>query len=177
MLDRGTGSILNTSSPGALWGSPLGTSYAASKGAIWSLTRCLYKEVYEAGITVNTIVPGANTNREPDKRGQVEVEAMKWLRLGSVRSGEPVAQRVGPIAAYLVSDEARDITGRTVYAAGNTVALFEEPQLVNTLILEGGWTTEALRRALHAVVPSGLPSPYQGDRDPANRARESVPSR
>jgi len=59
MMEKGWGRILNTSSVSALAGNIGQTNYAASKGAILSMTRSMGHELAKYGITVNAIVPGA----------------------------------------------------------------------------------------------------------------------
>lgn len=59
MMEKKWGRILNSSSVAALAGNFGQTNYAASKGAILSMTRSMGKELGKYGITVNAIVPGA----------------------------------------------------------------------------------------------------------------------
>src|ERR1700709_879551 len=59
MLDAGWGRIVMISSSSAQRGSPKMAHYAASKGALLSLTRSLAREYAQMGITVNNIPPSA----------------------------------------------------------------------------------------------------------------------
>lgn len=66
---QGYGRVINTVSRGAFFGDPQGAAYAASKGAIYGLTRALAVEGREHAILVNAICPTAWTPlyaRAPD---------------------------------------------------------------------------------------------------------------
>lgn len=167
MKEKGWGRIFNVSSPGGLWGSPLQTH----KGAVSSMTTVLYKEVYEYGITVNTLVPNAPTRDiPPEIAKKQQEESSKWLRPGLISTGEPDVEKIGPIVAYLASEECDDITGRSIFIAGDVIAEYSDVDLINSVISPGGWTYEALDKHFHHIVPAGPPSAYVGDRSPAKTA-------
>jgi NAD(P)-dependent dehydrogenase (short-subunit alcohol dehydrogenase family) len=85
-----------------------GIAYGAAKAAVWSATISLAAEGKPHGITVNAISPGAFTRMN---------EAM------FAASAPPEGLDLDPIhvarvVAWLVSDDAGDVTGRIVHAAG-----------------------------------------------------------
>ena len=59
MVARGRGGVVTISSDLGVGGSQGDAHYAASKGAIVGLTRALATEVAAAGVTVNSVAPGA----------------------------------------------------------------------------------------------------------------------
>jgi 3-oxoacyl-[acyl-carrier protein] reductase len=58
MRQAGGGRIINTGSGVGHAARPGNASYAASKAALWSLTRSLAMEVWKDGIEVNEVIPG-----------------------------------------------------------------------------------------------------------------------
>jgi len=108
---QGWGRIVNTVSEVALDPRLLGSggiAYGAAKAAVWSMTISLAEEGRAHGITVNAVSPGAFTRMN---------EAM--FRDAGPPSGldlDPV--HVARVVAWLVSDDADDVTGRIVHAAG-----------------------------------------------------------
>ncbi len=111
------GSIVNLSSISARLGSPHEyVDYAASKGAIDSLTIGLSKEVATEGIRVNAVRPGTTitdihaAGGEPDR-----VERVK-SRIPMQRGGEAV--EIANAIMWLVSDEASYTTGAILDVSG-----------------------------------------------------------
>jgi len=111
------GSIINLSSAAARIGSPNEfIDYAASKGAIDTMTLGLSKEVAEEGIRVNAVRPGlietemhldtGDINRPQKLRGLVPMK-----RAGS-------SSEVANTIVWLMSDDASYITGALVDVAG-----------------------------------------------------------
>lgn len=111
------GAIVNVSSAASRLGSPGEyVDYAASKGAIDTLTKGLSLEVAGEGIRVNCVRPGfIYTNihasgGEPDR-----VDRIKHL-IPMQRGGSP--DEVADIIAWLLSEEASYVTGSFVDVAG-----------------------------------------------------------
>lgn len=90
--------------------------YSGSKGAVEQFTRVAAKELGSRGITVNAVMPGAtvtdgfNSMVSPD----IKVEFEKGSPLG--RLGQP--KDVADIVAFVVSEEARWLTGQIIRATG-----------------------------------------------------------
>jgi NAD(P)-dependent dehydrogenase (short-subunit alcohol dehydrogenase family) len=111
------GAIVNLSSAAARLGSPGEyVDYAASKGAIDSMTLGLAKEVAAEGIRVNAVRPGIiytdihASGGEPDRVDRVKgTVPMK-------RGGYP--EEVAAAALWLLSDEASYVTGTTIDVTG-----------------------------------------------------------
>src|SRR5216683_850917 len=97
------GRIINTTSLSGLLGNFGQGNYAAAKGGIYSLTRTASMEFQRMGVTVNAIAPVALTRMTQD------LQMFKGL------TGEQIGpQYVAPVAAFLASDLAADITGTIV---------------------------------------------------------------
>jgi 3-oxoacyl-[acyl-carrier protein] reductase len=166
MIERRFGRILFTGSPAGVAHAAAGQlNYSAAKGALAALTRCLYKEVYEYGITVNTIVPnGPTSRRSPEEKREIARRAMGWVRFGYTpgSSTPPTLEQIAPVMAWVVSDAAAAVTGRQIYVGGDRIGFYPDPTIRTMLAHPGGWTYEALRQKLRAVIPSGPPSPFSG---------------
>jgi NAD(P)-dependent dehydrogenase (short-subunit alcohol dehydrogenase family) len=111
------GSIVNVSSAASRLGSPSEyVDYAASKGAIDTLTRGLSLEVAGDNIRVNCVRPGfIHTNMHADGGEPDRIERVKNL-IPLQRGGEP--EEVAASIAFLLSNEASYITGTFVDLAG-----------------------------------------------------------
>ncbi|HEY2013553.1 MAG TPA: SDR family oxidoreductase [Bryobacteraceae bacterium] len=111
------GAIVNVSSGAARYGSPGEyIDYAATKGAIDTLTVGLAREVAEEGIRVNGVRPGFIYTGLHAKGGEpARVDRVKTL-VPMQRGGEP--EEVAAAILWLLSGEASYITGTIVDVAG-----------------------------------------------------------
>jgi NAD(P)-dependent dehydrogenase (short-subunit alcohol dehydrogenase family) len=105
MLSAGGGSIVNISSIASLVGIPLLPAYAASKGGLDSLTRCLAIDYAKQGIRCNAVNPGL-----------VDTPISDPARLAQVLSDYPLGrpgtpEEVAKLVLYLASDESAWVTG------------------------------------------------------------------
>lgn len=121
MLRQGRGAILNMSS--ALASDPEPTffataGYAASKGAIEAFSRSIAAYYAPHGIRVNVIAP-ALVATAMSQRAQADEQVMEFLEKRQPLAGGPLstADLVGT-ALYLLSDDARMVTGQVVAVDG-----------------------------------------------------------
>ena len=108
------GSIVNLSSGAATLGGPGEyVHYAASKGAVDSLTVGLSKELGADGIRVNAVAPGAIYT-------EIHLDPARPDRIGAQtplgRAGEP--EEVAAAVAWLLSEDASYTTGAILRVAG-----------------------------------------------------------
>lgn len=122
MLDAGWGRIVMISSSSAQRGSPGMAHYAASKGALLSLTKSLAREYGPAGITVNNIPPsGIETPMQHQSQAAGHLppndQMAASIPLGHLGTGDDIAAAVG----FLCSEQAGFITGQTLGVNGGSV--------------------------------------------------------
>ncbi|MFK0280207.1 SDR family oxidoreductase [Streptomyces sp. NPDC090499] len=112
------GRIVNISSGLTRFANPDEIAYAMSKGAVEQLALHYAKLLGPRGITVNSVAPGITRNGNPLFDIPEAVAAMSALSAFN-RVGEP--QDVADVIAFLVSDDARWVTGSFVDASGGTL--------------------------------------------------------
>ncbi|AWW28788.1 oxidoreductase [Echinicola strongylocentroti] len=107
------GAIVNfASQAGRDGGGPGAFLYAASKGAVSTLTRGLAKEFGPQGIRVNALNPGMIATKFHDDFTKNEVR--EKVAGGTPLRREGKAEEVADLVAYLVSDESSFLTGNNV---------------------------------------------------------------
>jgi NAD(P)-dependent dehydrogenase (short-subunit alcohol dehydrogenase family) len=123
LVAAGEGRIINITSVAGKIGYALRSPYAASKWGLIGLTRSLALELGERGVTANAIAPGGTRGERLDTvirdrataLGRTPAEVEREFFTGTTalkRMVEP--EEIAATALFLVSDEARNITGETI---------------------------------------------------------------
>ena len=115
MVGTGWGRIINISSIVGQTGNFGQTNYAATKGALISLTESLARELARKGITVNAVAPGFI---ETDMVSGMPAEALAQVKamtpMGRLGKPEEIAEAV----TFLASPRASFITGQVIGVNG-----------------------------------------------------------
>jgi 3-oxoacyl-[acyl-carrier protein] reductase len=109
------GRIVNISTDGTHLSFPGATAYLGSKGALEQYTKGLAQELAPRKITVNTVSPGfTETGMMTDQFRQIGTQLSPLKRLGTPKD-------IADVVAFVVSDEARWLTGQNIHAGGGIV--------------------------------------------------------
>ena len=94
-------------------------AYAATKAAVEQLTRIFAREAGKRGITANIVSPGpVDTELFRSGKTPADIERMAAMAaLGRLRATDDIAQ----VVLFLVSDEARWITGQNIGVNGGII--------------------------------------------------------
>jgi NAD(P)-dependent dehydrogenase (short-subunit alcohol dehydrogenase family) len=167
MREQGTGGAIVNTVSAAHFGNFGQTNYAASKGAIASMTYTWALELARYGIRVNAISPTGSTRmsatyKGPDGR-EVELPFIDPTRNGA-------------FVAFLCSDHADYVTGQIFGSGGERVVILEHPKYGNAMYKDGGWAVSDLiekfeghmKKELESVGLMKLPYPFlDGVKPPA----------
>jgi NAD(P)-dependent dehydrogenase (short-subunit alcohol dehydrogenase family) len=114
-LMRDGGAIVTISSDCIYWGAPRLLHYATSKSAIVGMTRSLARELGERMIRVNCLLPGLTvveaTKDIPEQRWSDYAEKQMLKR-------KQMPDDLDGVVAFLLSDDAKFITGQTLAVDG-----------------------------------------------------------
>jgi 3-oxoacyl-[acyl-carrier protein] reductase len=115
MVRQRRGSILNIASISGIVGMAGQTNYSASKAGLIGFTKALAKEIARRNVTVNALALGLiETDMTGGLAEEYKKKMLEQIPLGRYGTVEEVAK----VAAFLLSDDARYITGQVIQADG-----------------------------------------------------------
>jgi NAD(P)-dependent dehydrogenase (short-subunit alcohol dehydrogenase family) len=89
------------------WTSDGAAAYAAAKSAVVALARTVAAEVRDQGVRVNAVLP-STLDTQANRAAMPDADATRWVALDSAAS----------VIAFLLSDEARDVSGAAIPVYG-----------------------------------------------------------
>ncbi|MFE7244073.1 SDR family oxidoreductase [Streptomyces sp. NPDC057580] len=150
--------IINTSSGAGLQGSVGQGAYSAAKAGITALTLVAAQELAPYGVTVNSIAPSARTRMTEGPFAQ---------KMAPPEDGFDTMHpgNVPPVVAWLASEDAGDVTGRTIEIEGGRVCVEDGWRHGATLDLGRRWTAAEAGDHLRTLLSkAATPEPVYGAR-------------
>jgi len=132
------GRIINTTSLSGLLGNFGQANYSAAKAGIYGFTRTCAIEFAKMGVTVNAIAPVALTRMTED---------LAMLKGASADQLGP--QHIAPVAVFLASELAADLTGQIVGVQGSRIFAYkmEQSDGVERAAEAGVWSPAEIKEA------------------------------
>ena len=141
---QGSGRYINMTSTSGLVGNLGQANYSAAKLGIVGLSKSMALDMAKFNVTSNCIAPfawsrmiGTIPAETPDQKARVE----KLKRMETAK--------IAPLAVYLASDRAQDVTGQVFGVRANEIYLFSQHRPLRSVHRAEGWTPEAI--AAHAM--------------------------
>jgi NAD(P)-dependent dehydrogenase (short-subunit alcohol dehydrogenase family) len=129
MIRAKAGRIINISSVSAKVGAAYNSAYASSKAAVLGFTRSIARETAQLGITVNAVCPWhvdtelvrESMGKRAKMFGKSSDEYLEEIVGHSPQKRLIEAREVAALTVFLMSHEARGITGQSLNVCGGTV--------------------------------------------------------
>ena len=125
MIERGSGSIIHTSSGWGVLGGDHAAAYCAAKGGLIVMAKAMAIDHGPDGIRVNCVCPGdTETPMLPD---DAEKRGMSWEDYLAGASDRPLgrigtAQEIARAVLFLASDDSSFVTGEALVVDGGGIA-------------------------------------------------------
>jgi NAD(P)-dependent dehydrogenase (short-subunit alcohol dehydrogenase family) len=153
MREQKWGRFINMTSTSGLIGNVGQANYAAAKLGIFGLTKATALDMARYNVTANCISPFAWTRMIGTIPTETEVQK---ARVEKIKKLSPA--HIAPVAAFLASDAAKDITGQVFGVRGKEIMLFSHERPIMRVHHDEGWTVERLTEMFpgtlqHHLVP------------------------
>lgn len=112
----GQASVVNIGSDAVWMGKTLYLHYVASKAAVYGMTHAMARELGPDNIRVNTLSPGFTTTEVP--RATFTSEQLEGIMKSQVLKRLADTGDMVGVAAFLMSDDSRWMTGQTFHVTG-----------------------------------------------------------
>jgi NAD(P)-dependent dehydrogenase (short-subunit alcohol dehydrogenase family) len=151
-----SGAYVHMTSTSGLIGNLGQANYSAAKLGIAALSKSIALDMARYNVRSNCIAPfawsrmiGSIPAETPDQKARIE--KLKMMETA----------KIAPLAVYLVSDEAKDVSGQVFSVRANEIFLMSQSRPVRSVHRAEGWTPEAV--GSHAI-PALRQSFYPLDR-------------
>ena len=154
-----SGAMIHITSTSGLIGNFGQANYSAAKLGITALSKSIALDMQRYNVRSNCIAPFAwsrMTSSIPASTPEQQA------RLEKIKVMTP--DKNAPLAVFLASDQAKDVTGQVFGTRNNELFLFSSPKPIRSIHHDGGWTPEQIAEiALPALKPSFMPLDRSGD--------------
>lgn len=158
--EQGSGSFVHFTSAAGLVGNVGQANYAAAKLGIVGLSQSIALDMARHGVRSNCIAPIAYTRMIASLMGDAPSDDPSVARFAGMGP-----EKVAPLAVYLVSDAAKDVTNQIFGVRGDEICLFSKPRPVRTETRAGGWSAEAIAADLMPSLAPDFPDPFETAND------------
>ena len=141
------GSFVHIVSTSGLIGNLAQANYAAAKLGIAAMSKCIAMDMQRFSVRSNCISPFAWSRMIGSIPTETEEQKARVERLKTMESA-----KIAPLAAYLASDRAKDVTGQIFAVRANEIFLMGQSRPLRSVHASNGWTVDTIaERAIPAL--------------------------
>jgi len=141
---QNSGRYINMTSTSGLIGNFGQANYAAAKLGIAALSKSMALDMAKYKVTSNCIAPFAWSRSIGSIPTETEEQKERVAKLKSLETA-----KIAPLAVFLASDQAKDVTGQIFAVRANEIFLMSQNRPLRSVHRAEGWTPETV--AAHAI--------------------------
>ncbi len=137
--EQESGAFVHMTSTSGLIGNLGQANYSAAKLGIAALSKSIALDMQRFNVRSNCIAPFAWSRMTSSIPANTPEEKARVEKLQKMD-----ANKIGPMAVYLASPAAQDVTGQIFGVRANEIMLFSQPRPIRSVHMSTGWTPEAI---------------------------------
>jgi NAD(P)-dependent dehydrogenase (short-subunit alcohol dehydrogenase family) len=137
--EQGSGSFIHLTSTSGLIGNVGQANYSAAKLGLVALSQSIALDMARFGVRSNCIAPFAwsrMTASIPATTPEAQQRVERMQAMG--------AEKIAPLAVFLASDRAADVTNQVFAVRRNEIVLFGKPRPVRSMARAEGWSAQSI---------------------------------
>ncbi|GMG93569.1 SDR family oxidoreductase [Cupriavidus metallidurans] len=154
--DQEGGAYVHMTSTSGLIGNFGQANYAAAKLGIVALSKSIALDMQRFNVHSNCIAPFAWSRMTSSIPAETPEEKARVAKLQRMEAG-----KIAPMAVFLASDAARDVSGQIFAVRANEIMLMSHSRPIRSVHMGEGWTPEAIGEV---AVPAMRNSFYKLER-------------
>jgi len=153
------GAYVHMTSTSGLIGNVGQANYAAAKLGLAALSKSIALDMRRFNVRSNCISPFAWSRMIASIPAETPEAKARVAKLQRMEAG-----KIAPMAVFLASDAAKEVTGQIFAVRANEIFLMSQPRPVRSVHRAEGWTAETIaEQALPALAPSFAPLDVSAD--------------
>lgn len=137
--EQESGAFVHMTSTSGLIGNLGQANYSAAKLGIAALSKSIALDMQRFHVRSNCIAPFAWSRMTSSIPANTPEEKARVAKLQKMD-----ANKIGPMAVYLASEQAKDVTAQIFGVRANEIMLFSQPRPIRSVHMSTGWTPEAI---------------------------------
>tara|TARA_R100001132_G_scaffold21198_1_gene18816 strand:- start:39910 stop:40848 length:939 start_codon:yes stop_codon:yes gene_type:complete len=137
--EQGEGAFVHFTSTSGLIGNFGQANYSAAKMGIVGLSNSIALDMARSNVRSNCIAPFAWSRLIATIPTETEAEKQRVERMKTM-----TPQKIAPLAVFLLTDQAKDVTAQVFCVRKNEIFLFNNPRPIRSMHRSEGWTVETI---------------------------------